>query len=151
MQRLNMAWNFVSWKKRSIASKDLEDTLDRLNRPDGYEIKPTLLLPSASSQLPGEWRRIAADGFDDVHWTYADNAPVLTCNGIVVDGPGNDPGAPVSQALAQNMSYSMHRLMGTSIPFKVPKVSCFDSKGTLALNLARTRNDRRVSIPRPAL
>jgi hypothetical protein len=86
------------------------------------------VLPSADSDLPPEWRRVRHPDFRDIHWTYLGNALPLTCNGIAIidlskeddDEDDEDEGSFAGEE------------------FTRPKLSVFDSRGALPLNLQRT-------------
>ena len=97
-------------------------SVERILLPQKTRLKQQYTIPSNSSSLPANWRQLSFDGFDDIHWSYQANAPRLVCNGIIVRG---------------DRSSRQEDQPGWSL-FEAPKISIFDSRGTLPLNLQRT-------------
>ncbi len=93
--------------------------------PGGELAEQEFEVPSPFSELSPEWRRIHHDGFEDIHWSYLAQAPDLVCNGIQIGD------------LDYNFGWTA-RMYGLG-EFTQPKVSVFDSRGNLPLNLLRTR------------
>jgi molecular chaperone HtpG len=93
----------------------------------GRIVEQTYVLPSADSDLPPEWRRVRHPAFRDIHWTYLGSALPLTCNGIAV----------IDLSKADDEDDDEDEDFGGE-GFTRPKLSVFDPRGSLPLNLQRT-------------
>ena len=100
-------WHCLPWPKVVRIVRPLDRELDQHHR-----------LPDANANLPKSWHRIQIPEFEDVQWTY-DQAPALTCNGIVV------------------VQQQKQQLPESGLPLLVPKVSVFDPDANLPLTLTR--------------
>ena len=91
-------------------------------------------LPSSREELPPHWRRTRHSDFDDIQWTYAESAPAVSCNGmLVVKRSGGNPfGGPE----VSHNSFGGPLIAGRRLPW--PKCSFFDADGNLPLDLTRT-------------
>jgi hypothetical protein len=99
-----------------------EPSVHRILLPEGKYLQQRYSIPSASSRLPPEWRRLPNSDFDEIHWSNQDNAPNLVCNGIVI-----------------NRDNATNQLSDSKwLSFRKPKISIFDSSGKLPINLQRT-------------
>ncbi len=78
-------------------------------------------LPPFNTKLPPGWHRIKHPDYQDIQWTYSENAPALTCNGIKIMGTG-------------------YRDLWKGEFFQIdpPSLSIFDFDANLPLNLQRT-------------
>ncbi len=80
-------------------------------------------LPLPGRPLPAEWSCLSTDEFPEIHWTYSDEAPDLTCNGIRIPEGTRSHGS---------------RRVFRHTQVRTPKLSVFDPDGRLPLNLERT-------------
>jgi hypothetical protein len=93
----------------------------------GHRVEQVYVLPPADSDLPPEWRRVRHPDFRDIHWTYLGNALPLTCNGIAV----------IDLSKEDDEEDEEDETFGDE-EFTRPKLSVFDPRGALPLNLQRT-------------
>ena len=82
-------------------------------------------LPPSGSALSLPRHRIAAPGFDDLHWSYTSGEPALVCNDILVNrwGYGGAGDREVE--------------IGKGLFLKNPAISVFDRNGLFPVNLQR--------------
>jgi molecular chaperone HtpG len=110
------AWDWYALEKPSPAVARIVN---------GRKLPQQYRVPSVGEDAIG-WHRLAAVGFDDVQWTYGE-APLLTCNGILVRPP-------------ETQESGARRLYRTDagVTLRWPNISVFDSDGNMPLNLQRT-------------
>jgi molecular chaperone HtpG len=82
------------------------------------KLQPVAWLPSPEDGNSAHWRCFSTKEFEKVFWTYKDNYPSLSSNGIVIS------------AGYTNLSLSSN--------LRAPTISVFDKDGYLPVNLQRT-------------
>jgi molecular chaperone HtpG len=102
-----------------------EPTVGRLLLPEARQLPSLQRLPVCGAELDPQWHRIHASQFDDVQWTFS-KVPQLTCNGIVIGNP--------ETGYNSRLRWGGHDF---HVPLDVPKLSVFDSRALLPLNLQR--------------
>jgi hypothetical protein len=104
----------------------------------GLELRQVFSLPSQGGDLPTPWRRILAEGFTDVQWTY-DPVPRLVCNGIEIRGEDHNADG---QMLWDARPADTYHYRPTDFEYlygiRMPQLSVFDPDGLLPLTLQRT-------------
>lgn len=119
------------WQSREVINGESWDWYC-LEEPSVARVIPTAKLPQkyqlpcASTSLPPEWRIIEHPDLQEIHWSYLASAPELVCNGIAVRDFDTD--------FSDFLFNRWHQRQ-----LEEPRVSVFDPRGRLPLNLQRTR------------
>jgi len=124
-------WYHLAWPslKRYIEQRDGQMV----------EQEPTFMLPAFRGDLPSQWHSIETDNYPEIHWSFVESAPKLSCNGIAIETPGVNLDVQRVRPRVSDGFGPLHHIRKGFVEIRtLPNVSVFDPHGRLPLNLERT-------------
>lgn len=96
-------------------------------------------LAVCNSTLPDDFHRIIHKEFQDIHWTYNQNFPLLSNNGVRIKGKAYYSDVEKSEYGYSNNQKAINQTLESNfLKFEMPNLSCFDLNSALPLNIQRS-------------